>query len=111
MSLILGDVFHQYAEVDIYTRVMISIAIMSPVGVLMGFGFPTGLALTEKFDSRATAWFWGINGAAGVLGSSLAIAFNIALGIDKTLIVAGGCYALLSIAFLVIAGLAKKQAA
>lgn len=111
MSLILGDVFHEYAEVDIYTRVMISIAIMSPVGVLMGFGFPTGLALTEKFDSRATAWFWGINGAAGVLGSSLAIAFNIALGIDKTLIVAGGCYALLSVAFLAIAGLAKKQTA
>ena len=109
MSSILGDVFHQYAEVDIYTRVLISIAIMSPVGMLMGFGFPTGLALTERFDSRATAWFWGINGAAGVLGSSLAIAFNIALGIDQTLIIAGSCYALLSISFLIISGLAKKQ--
>ncbi len=109
MSVILGDIFHAYAEVDIMTRVLISIVVISPAGLLMGFGFPTGLSLTEKFDSRATAWFWGINGAAGVLGSSLAIAFNIALGIDKTLIVAGGCYALISISFLVIAGLAKKQ--
>lgn len=103
MSMILGDMFHAYAEVDIVTRVLIAIAVMTPAGLLMGFGFPTGLRLTEKFDSRATAWFWGINGAAGVLGSSIAIAFNIALGIDKTLIVAGGCYALLSLAFLVLA--------
>lgn len=99
MSLILSDVFHAYAEVDIMTRVLISISIMVPAGVLMGFGFPTGLRLTERFDTRATAWFWGINGAAGVLGSSIAIAFNIALGIDKTLIVAGACYALLALSF------------
>ena len=109
MSMVLGNIFHAYAEVDIMTRVLISIAVISPAGLLMGFGFPTGLGLTERFDSRATAWFWGINGAAGVLGSSLAIAFNIALGIDKTLIIAGGCYALISISFLAIAGLAKKQ--
>ncbi len=102
MSYNLKGIFYSYAEVDIVTRVMISIAIMSPAGLLMGFGFPTGLRLTEQYDSRATAWFWGINGAAGVLGSSIAIALNIALGIDQTLIVAGACYALLSIAFIAL---------
>ncbi len=102
LSFILSDLFHAYAEVDIATRVMISIAIMILAGMLMGFGFPTGLRLTEKFDTRATAWFWGINGAAGVLGSSIAIAFNIALGIDQTLVVGGACYALLALAFLVL---------
>lgn len=102
LAFILSDLFHAYAEVDIMTRVIISIAIMIPAGMLMGFGFPTGLRLTEKFDTRATAWFWGINGAAGVLGSSISIAFNITLGIDKTLIVGGACYALLAIAFLAL---------
>lgn len=102
LSFILSDLFHAYAEVDIVTRVLISIAIMIPAGMLMGFGFPTGLRLTEKFDSRATAWFWGINGAAGVLGSSIAIALNIALGIDQTLVVGGACYALLALAFLML---------
>tara|TARA_R110001592_G_scaffold3525_34_gene20279 strand:- start:50584 stop:53028 length:2445 start_codon:yes stop_codon:yes gene_type:complete len=109
LSFILRDIFHTYAEVDIVTRVLVSIAIISPAGLLMGFGFPTGLRLTEAFDSRATAWFWGINGAAGVLGSSLAIAFNIALGIDKTLIIAGVCYALLCIPFLMLCKLVPKQ--
>ncbi len=102
MSYSLKDIFYSYAEVDIATRVLISIAIMSPAGLLMGFGFPTGLRLTEQYDSRATAWFWGINGAAGVLGSSIAIALNIALGIDQTLIVAGACYALLSVSFIAL---------
>ena len=107
LSIILRDVFYTYAEVDIATRVMISIVTIIPAGILMGFGFPTGLRLSEKFDTRATAWFWGINGAAGVLGSSIAIAFNISLGIDQTLVVAGICYALISISFLTFANCKK----
>jgi len=90
---------------------LISVAIISPAGILMGFGFPTGLSLTEHFDSRSTAWFWGINGATGVLGSSLAIALNITMGIDKTLIVAGLCYALLSISFITLAHCKKNASA
>ncbi len=110
LALTLRDIFHSYAEVSIAMRVLISIAIIAPSGVLMGFGFPTGLCITEKFDSKATAWFWGINGAAGVLGSSIAIALNISMGIDKTLIVAGICYALLAISFIIFAIIAKKCA-
>lgn len=109
LSYILRDVFYTYAEVGIISRVFVSIGLIAPAGVLMGFGFPTGLSLTERFDTRATAWFWGINGAAGVLGSSLAIALNIALGIDKTLIVAGACYALLIISFVTLAKCKKPS--
>ncbi len=109
MSKFLPDMFHAYAEVDILTRVLISVAVMAPAGLLMGFGFPTGLLLTEKFDKRATAWFWGINGATGVLGSSLAIAFNIVMGIDNTLIVAGACYALLAVPFIVFHVIGKNK--
>lgn len=109
LSFILRDVFYNFAEVDILSRILISIGLIAPSGILMGFGFPTGLNLTEKFDTRATAWFWGINGAAGVLGSSLAIALNIALGIDKTLIVAGACYAMLIIPFFILAKSTKKS--
>lgn len=110
MSLILKDLFYTYAEVTIMSRVLISIAIISPAGFLMGFGFPTGLLITEKHDSRATAWFWGINGATGVLGSSIAIALNISMGIDKTLVVAGVCYALICIPFLILANCKTKLA-
>lgn len=102
LSVVLSDIFYTYAEVDISTRVLVSVAILFPAGFLMGFGFPTGLSITERYDSRATSWFWGINGAAGVLGSSIAIAFNIALGIDQTLVIGGVCYALLIISFVLL---------
>ena len=100
LSHMMSDVFHAHEDANIFQRVLISIAMITPAGVLMGFGFPTGLSITEKFDKRATAWFWGINGAAGVMGSSFGIAMNIALGIDWTLFIGACCYALLTLCFI-----------
>lgn len=100
LALSLQDIFYSYTDIMMMKRILISVAIVAPAGFLMGFAFPTGLRLTEQFDTRSTAWFWGINGACGVLGSSLAMAFNIAFGIDKTLMLGGACYALLSLSFL-----------
>ena len=46
-------------------------------------------------DKRPTPWFWGINGAAGVLAASIAVLTSIEFGIDTTLRVAAICYFLL----------------
>lgn len=110
ISLSMPTIFDTYAESELLTRIFVSIAMIFPAGTLMGFGFPTGLTLTEKFDTRATAWFWGINGAAGILGSTLGIALNMAIGIDRTMIIGGICYALLSLCFLGLHSAAKKKA-
>ena len=109
MAMMLPKIFTAYAEVEIITRVLISVIVLFPAGLLMGFGFPTGLCLTERHDTRATAWFWGINGAAGVLGSSFAIALCIGLGIDKTLMIGGICYALLFIPFMILAKIPQRE--
>lgn len=66
-----------------------------PAGVLMGFGFPTGMRLAEAIDPRPTPWFWGMNGAGGVLGSVLAVACGISFGISTTLMVGAACSLLL----------------
>jgi hypothetical protein len=62
----------------------------------MGFGFPTGMRLVGMIDERPTPWFWGINGAAGVLAASVAVLTSIAFGIDTTLRIAAVCYLLLA---------------
>ena len=46
-------------------------------------------------DARPTPWFWGINGAAGVLAASVAVLTSIEFGIDTTLRVGALCYLLL----------------
>jgi hypothetical protein len=76
-------------------RAAVCVAVIAPAGWLMGFAFPTGLRIVSGFDRRPAPWFWGINGAAGVLASVAAVALSIALGIGATLAVAAACYVLL----------------
>ena len=85
----------QYDGATLAVRASLCIACMAPVGVLLGFAFPTGMRLISLVDRRPTPWFWGINGAAGVLASIFAIACSIAFGIAVTLYLAGMCYLLL----------------
>lgn len=58
----------------------------------MGFGFPTGLNLARRADGGLGPWLWGINGAAGVLASGIAVLLSIQLGIDVVFYIAAACY-------------------
>jgi hypothetical protein len=79
----------------LFTRALACVATIVPAGLMMGFGFPTGMRLIAAVDRRPTPWFWGINGAAGVLASIAAIAISIAFGISVTLTIGAVCYFLL----------------
>jgi hypothetical protein len=76
----------------LHVRILISLAVVMPVGFLMGFAFPTGMSLVERVDAAPMPWFWGINGATGVLASVLAVMVSMALGINVTMLMAGLCY-------------------
>lgn len=76
-------------------RSLISVAVILPAGVLMGFGFPCGMRLVMSWDARPTPWFWGINGAAGVLAAGVAVSCSIAFSIDTTIRIGGICYLIL----------------
>jgi hypothetical protein len=53
------------------------------------------MRLVRAIDPTPTPWFWGINGAAGVLASVLAVALSIAFGISTALMLGATCYLLL----------------
>jgi hypothetical protein len=53
------------------------------------------MTLVEKIDREPTPWFWGINGATGVLASVLAVMIGITFGINVTMLLSGVCYLLL----------------
>jgi predicted membrane-bound spermidine synthase len=76
-------------------RILISIAVITPLGFLFGFAFPTGMRLVESIDPLPTPWFWGINGAAGVLASVLGVIFSMTLGINITMLLSALCYLML----------------
>lgn len=87
---------------SLVVRGLAAIAVILPAGLLMGYGFPTGMRFISAVDRRPTPWFWGINSATGVLASAVAVACSIAYGIGTTLALGAACYILLIPAALII---------
>jgi hypothetical protein len=76
-------------------RTAIVVALLAPISALLGCFFPAGMRLTDRISREATAWMWGVNGACGVLGSILAVAISIFIGIHANVLAAAALYGLL----------------
>jgi hypothetical protein len=92
-------------------RAVAAVLVIAPLGLLMGFGFPTGMRLVNAVDPRPTPWFWAINGAAGVLAASIALAVNIAFSINVSIWLGAACYALIGIAAVALMTPSPRSAA
>src|SRR5215813_14158333 len=88
---------------DLLVRAGLCVLVVAPAGFLMGFGFPTGMRLVSAISTGPTPWFWGINGAAGVLAASVAIVTSIAFSIDTTLRIGAACYLLITVPAVLLA--------
>lgn len=88
-----------FAGAAVATRIVLSIALVGVPALGLGLCFPLGLRMCERVtddrDADLGPWLWGINGAAGVCASGLALACSIVWGISTTLIVGGVCYLVL----------------
>ncbi|HEV2697080.1 MAG TPA: class I SAM-dependent methyltransferase [Terriglobales bacterium] len=78
-------------------KLLISAALLVPLGFAMGMPFPTGLrALAESADANSEPnsieWAWAMNAASSVLGSVLAIVIAIQFGLNVTLTCAAAAY-------------------
>jgi hypothetical protein len=86
----------QFAAGGLFVRAAVSLTAIVPSGVLMGFGFPTGMEIVNAIDSRPTPWFWAVNGAAGVLAAGIAVIVSIHSSISTTLWCGAACFLLLA---------------
>ncbi len=91
----LPEVFLVFGGDSLLHRAILCVATIAPAGLLMGFGFPTGMRLISAVDRTPIPWFWGISGAAGVLASVGAVSTSMAFGISATLTIGAICYVLL----------------
>jgi hypothetical protein len=94
MAWLLPSIFESTTGRERFVRIGISLAAIMPLGFLLGFAFPTGMRLVNAVDSQPTPWFWGINGATGVLASVLGVMFSMSFGIDVTMLISAACYLL-----------------
>ena len=92
ISVLITPISAFYEASSFGVRTCVTVAMTAIPAFLMGWGFPTGLSLTNRIDPRPSPWFWGINGAAGVLASGLAVAISMEFSIPTTIFLSGVCY-------------------
>jgi spermidine synthase len=80
----------------IIIKIISSVAVILPLGFLMGFFFPTGMKLVKTRLGLQTPWFWALNGIFGVLCSALAVFNAIYFGISVNFYIAAICYGITS---------------
>jgi hypothetical protein len=80
-------------------RVLASIALLFPIGFVMGMAFPVGITLASTKWSALTPWFWGLNGAASVLASVLSVCIALTWSISTAFWAGWASYVIALIAF------------
>jgi predicted membrane-bound spermidine synthase len=63
-------------------RIAAAVALVAPLGVLMGMPLPLGMKFASQQSATLTPWLWAINGATSVCGSVASIAFALSLGVS-----------------------------
>ncbi|HLJ87163.1 MAG TPA: hypothetical protein VKZ53_10090 [Candidatus Angelobacter sp.] len=75
-------------------KLIVSVAILFPLGFLMGLPFPSGLKLLADSGDSTLEWAWAMNAAASVLGSVAAMVIALHYGLSVALGCAAGAYML-----------------
>lgn len=83
-------------------RIAIAVALLAPIGFLMGMAFPIGMGAAAGRSGAAKAFLWGINGAASVCASVFAVAIAVFFGISMSYWTGVVAYAVAASALLVI---------
>ena len=107
LILLLPIVLSTLVGLPFDVKLIISAALLVPLGFLMGMPFPTGLrwlasgnnGLSDSFaaieavrNDSAVEWAWAMNAASSVLGSVLAIVIAVHLGLNVTLACGAAAY-------------------
>jgi spermidine synthase len=80
---------------SMFLKIMASILILFPMGILLGFFFPTGMKFARLSSEKEMPWYWALNGIFGVLCSALAVFISIYAGISMNFFLAALCYLLI----------------
>lgn len=79
-------------------RVAIAIALIAPLGLVMGMPFPQGLRRTGRGSLPPPPFYWGLNGVMSVIGSVGTVVIALMLGFEAAMLAGSACYVLAAVA-------------
>jgi MFS family permease len=77
---------------SLFVRVLLSVLILAPLGILLGMPFPSGLRIIGEEVPSLVPWAWGVNGFFTVIGTVGALILGMAFGFKAVLVVAAISY-------------------
>jgi hypothetical protein len=89
-ALGLSLLFEATLALPFLTRLLVSLAVLAPLGLLMGMPFPGGIA--RLGEGPHIAWAWAVNGATSVIASIGAALVALSSGFSVVLLLGAGCY-------------------
>ncbi len=94
-SLVVLPAIHAAVGGVLWQRIVVSLALVAPCGLVMGFCFPVGMRWATHLGHEGNLpWMWALNGAASVLASFIAMAISTESSIRACVLTGAACYAL-----------------
>ena len=94
-----------------FVRASIAVALIAPLGILLGMPFPTGITVIGERWPRLVPWAWAINGFLSVSASISCIIVAMGIGFAKVWLLALVVYAVGFYAFSALAESPRQQPA
>lgn len=108
IQTILSSLLVSMITASLLLKTVTAILVILPLGLLMGFFFPTGMKLVQGSNANETPWYWALNGIWGVLCTAIAMFISIYVSISLNFFIGALCYSVLP---LCIAGIYRTQQA
>lgn len=92
-SLAVVPLIHAFTADPLWIRMAISVALVAPCGLIMGFAFPVGLRwMTQLGYASNLPWMWALNGAAAVVATFGAMVLSTEVSISGCVLAGALCY-------------------
>jgi predicted membrane-bound spermidine synthase len=101
----LSPIFYALVHLPRVARIALTVSLLAPLGLAMGVPMPSGIRILAARAPEIVPWAWGVNGAASVLGSVVALVVAMLAGFNQALLLAAALYA---VAALVMRRLASR---
>lgn len=89
---ILSPVIQAAVHLPRGARIALTVVLVAPLATLMGMPMPLGIRRLERSQPQILPWAWGVNGAASVLGSALALVIALLSGFNQAPLVGVAAY-------------------
>lgn len=89
---VLESIFEVGLQLPNVGRIAVSVLLLAPLAFVMGMPFALGLRRIASADARVSAWAWGINGYASVVGSVVTVILSMTLGFRMVVWIGAGTY-------------------